>query len=114
MTDSGHNWTEIDVVQIYPIVIYVGLGGRYLGTRPRLSSTIDWELLYQGDRKLAFENRAEWAIGEKDGMTDTGVCLLTAVTRVFAATGKGWDQGTATVRGEYLHLLRPRCNPDPA
>lgn len=23
----GQNWTEIDVVQIYPIVIYLGLGG---------------------------------------------------------------------------------------
>lgn len=111
MTDSGHNWTEIDVVQNWPIAIYLGLGGGYLGTRPRLSSTIDRELLYQGNetqlraQKAAFENRVP--IGEKDRMKDTGTCLLKAVTRLFAATGEEWDQGTATSKGKALAFWPP-------
>jgi hypothetical protein len=27
-------WTEIDVIEIYPVTIHLGLDGGYLGTRP--------------------------------------------------------------------------------
>jgi hypothetical protein len=70
-------WTEIDVIEIYPVTIYLGLGGEYLGTRPWSSPAMNPDhLLYQGNqprirqRRVEFENRGGMGLGRKDHMTD--------------------------------------------
>jgi hypothetical protein len=67
----------MDVIQIYPVTIYLGLGGGYLGTRPWFRPAMNPDhLLYQGNqtqirqRRVECENRGGWALGEKDHMTD--------------------------------------------
>jgi hypothetical protein len=65
-------WTEIDVIQTYPVTIYLGLGGGYLGTRPWFSAAMNPDHLpYQGNqtqirqRRVEFENRGGMGFGRK-------------------------------------------------
>lgn len=65
-------WTEMDVIQIYPVTIYLGLGGGYLGTRPWFRPAMNPDhLLYQGNqtqirqRRVECENRGGMGFGRK-------------------------------------------------
>jgi hypothetical protein len=71
------------VIQTYPVTIYLGLGGGYLGTRPWFSPARNPDhLLYQGyqtqirQKKVEFGNRGGCAMGEKDRMTDRSTAHL--------------------------------------
>lgn len=87
-----------------PAAVYLGLGG---GGLPDSDPFLGQPIL-----NLSFDNvRAErsrfvqqaW-VQRHDvlvGMQATGSCLLKAVTRLFATTVTGWDEGTASALGQW-------------
>jgi hypothetical protein len=94
-------WTDIDLVQLYPAAVYLGLGGGYLLDPGPAVQVLD--LIYRGPihqiriKKEEYDRR--WVNRDSRGMKAMGTCLIKAVTRLFAASGV-WDQGTATFKGE--------------